>query len=107
MAPTVAVIGVRMGAGTSQVRNRNGLPLRLFRPPRRGKIRPRFKRRKEHAVRIDVRGRNAEVTDELRGHVQKRFARVGRQVSPLATLEVTLSEERNPAISDCYVAEAT
>lgn len=58
-------------------------------------------------MRIDVRGRNTEVTDELRRHVQKRFARVGRQVSPLATLEVTLSEERNPAIADRYVAEAT
>jgi ribosome hibernation promoting factor len=58
-------------------------------------------------VRIEVRGRNLEVTDELRGHVEKRFARIGKQVSELAVLEVELSEERNPAIADRQVAEAT
>jgi putative sigma-54 modulation protein len=58
-------------------------------------------------VRIDVRGRNTEVTDELRGHVEKRFARLGRQVSEHAVLEVELSEERNPSIADRQVAEAT
>ena len=58
-------------------------------------------------MRVEVRGRNTEVTDELREAVEKRFARVGKQVSPLATLEVELSEERNPAIADRQVAEAT
>ena len=58
-------------------------------------------------MRIEVRGRNTEVTDELRGHVEKRFARIGRQVSELAVLEVELREERNPAIADSQVAEAT
>ena len=58
-------------------------------------------------MRIEVRGRNVEVTDELREHVDKRFARIGRQVSELAQLEVELREERNPSISDRYVAEAT
>jgi putative sigma-54 modulation protein len=58
-------------------------------------------------VRIEVRGRNTEVTEELREHVSKRFARIGRQVSELATLEVELSEERNPAIADKCIAEAT
>ena len=58
-------------------------------------------------MRIEVRGRNTEVTDELRGHVEKRFARIGKQVSELAVLEVELTEERNPSISDSQVAEAT
>jgi putative sigma-54 modulation protein len=58
-------------------------------------------------VRIEIRGRNVEVTDELREHVTKRFRRVGRQVSDLATLDVELHEERNPSISDSQVAEAT
>lgn len=58
-------------------------------------------------MRIEVRGRNTEVTDQLRADVAKRFARVGRQVSELATLEIELREERNPAISDRQVAEAT
>ena len=58
-------------------------------------------------MRIEIRGRNIEVDDELREHVVKRFGRVGKQVSELATLEVMLSEERNPAIADSQVAEAT
>jgi putative sigma-54 modulation protein len=58
-------------------------------------------------VRIEVRGKNVEVTDELREAVIQRFARVGKQVSELATLEVELSEEKNPRISDREVAEAT
>ena len=58
-------------------------------------------------MRIEVRGRNTEVTEELREAVRKRFARTGRQVSELATLDVELSEERNPAIADRCVAEAT
>jgi putative sigma-54 modulation protein len=58
-------------------------------------------------VRIEIRGRNVDVTEELRRAVEKRFARIGRQVSDVATLQVELSEERNPAIADSEVAEAT
>jgi putative sigma-54 modulation protein len=58
-------------------------------------------------MRIEIRGRNMEVDDDLRDHVIKRFRRVGKQVSELATLEVELSEERNPSIADSQVAEAT
>ena len=58
-------------------------------------------------MRIEVRGRNLEVTDELREAVAKRFARAGRQVSGLATLDVELREEQNPAIRDSQIAEAT
>jgi putative sigma-54 modulation protein len=58
-------------------------------------------------MRIDIRGRNVEVDDELRAQVQKRFQRVGRQVSGLATLDVEIYEERNPSIADSQVAEAT
>jgi putative sigma-54 modulation protein len=58
-------------------------------------------------MRIEIRGRNVEMTDELRGMVRKRFQRLGRQVSPLATMEIVLSEERNPRIADSQVAEAT
>lgn len=58
-------------------------------------------------MRIDVKGRNLPVSDELRDHVAKRFRRVERQVSELASLEVELFEERNPAIPDSQIAEAT
>jgi putative sigma-54 modulation protein len=58
-------------------------------------------------MRIEVKGRNTPVTDDLREHVEKRFRRMAKQVSELARLEVELSEERNPAIADNQVAEAT
>jgi putative sigma-54 modulation protein len=58
-------------------------------------------------MRIEIRGRNVEVTDELREHVAGRFRRLGRQVSGLATLDVELCEERNPSIADRQIAEAT
>jgi len=58
-------------------------------------------------MRIEVKGRNLPVSDDLREHVAKRFRKVERQVSELAELEVEVFEERNPAIADNQVAEAT
>ena len=58
-------------------------------------------------MRIEVRGRNTEVTAELEDAIRKRFKRVAKQVSELATLDVELCEEKNPRIADKYVAEAT
>ena len=57
-------------------------------------------------MRIGVKGRNFEVSDEIREKVQKRFEKIGRQVSELATLDVELSEEKNPSIQDGCIAEA-
>ena len=37
----------------------------------------------------------------------KRFRRVGKQVSELATLEIEITEERNPSIAESQVAAAT
>ena len=58
-------------------------------------------------MRIQVKGRNIHVTDEVREHVDKRFRKVAKQVSELAELEVEVWEERNPAIPERHVAEAT
>jgi putative sigma-54 modulation protein len=57
-------------------------------------------------MRIEVKGRNLAVTDELRECVARRFERVDKQVSELAVLTVELSEDKtaSPATS---VAEAT
>jgi putative sigma-54 modulation protein len=58
-------------------------------------------------MRIDVKGRNTPVPESVRDHVERRFEKIGKQVSDLARLEVELSEERNPANPDSQVAEAT
>ena len=58
-------------------------------------------------MRIELKGRNVPVSDDVREYVAKRFAKVGRQVSELAVLEVEIHKERNPANPDRHVAEAT
>ena len=59
-------------------------------------------------MRIEIKGRNTPVSDDLREHVERALrARSRSQVSELAQLEVELSEERNPAIAEPEVAEAT
>ena len=58
-------------------------------------------------MRIEVKGRNLQVTDELREYVSRRFEKVSKQVSDLATLEVELSEEPSRSNADQMVAEAT
>src|SRR5436190_246114 len=42
-------------------------------------------------MRIEVKGRNLQVTDELRECVERRMDKIGKQVSELATLEVELA----------------
>lgn len=58
-------------------------------------------------MRIEVKGRNLQVTDELREMCTRRFDKVAKQVSDLAVLEIELIEERNPANPISQVAEAT
>lgn len=58
-------------------------------------------------MRIAVKGRNVQVTEEMRRHVDRRFEKIARQVSELAELEIELREERNPAIADSQIAEVT
>src|SRR6185312_11232262 len=58
-------------------------------------------------MRIQVKGRNLHVSDDVREHVAKRFGKISKQVSELAELEVELFQERNPANPDSKVAEAT
>jgi putative sigma-54 modulation protein len=58
-------------------------------------------------MRIEVKGRNAPVSDELRTYAERKFDKIGRQVSELAELELEVWEERNPSIADHWVAEAT
>jgi putative sigma-54 modulation protein len=58
-------------------------------------------------MRIEVKGRNVVVGDELRERIHKRCEKVAKQVSPLAVMDVELTEERNPSIKDAQIAECT
>jgi ribosome hibernation promoting factor len=58
-------------------------------------------------MRIEIKGRNVTVGDELRERIEKRFLKIAKQVSELAEMEIELSEEKNPSIHQSQVAEAT
>ena len=57
-------------------------------------------------MRIDITGLNVDITDDLRSHVERRFEKIGRLVSTLATCDVLLAEERTPSAVDGRRAEA-
>ncbi len=44
-------------------------------------------------MQIDIKGRNVPVTDEMREQVERRLAKVARQVSDLARLEIEIFKE--------------
>jgi putative sigma-54 modulation protein len=58
-------------------------------------------------MQIEIKGRNTPLPEELQRHVERRFRKIDRQVSELARLELEIIEERNPAIADREIVEAT
>jgi len=59
-------------------------------------------------MRIEVKGRNVSVGDELRERVERRCQKIAKQVSELAFAEVELTEEKNPRnATQSQVAEIT
>ena len=47
-------------------------------------------------MRIEVKGRSLQVTDELRDCVSRRFDKIAKQVSEQAVLEIEVADERVP-----------
>ncbi|MBE2319284.1 ribosome-associated translation inhibitor RaiA [Solirubrobacter sp. CPCC 204708] len=47
-------------------------------------------------MQIEVKGRNLQVTDELREYAEKRFAKIAKQVSDLAELDLEVADENVP-----------
>jgi len=58
-------------------------------------------------MQIEVKGRHMTISDDIREHVEKRFAKVGKQVSEAATMEVELRREQHPGNPEHQVAEVT
>jgi putative sigma-54 modulation protein len=56
-------------------------------------------------MRIEVKGRNLQITDDLRESVERRMDKIGKQVSELAVLEVELADLGTPP--ERVTAEAT
>ena len=55
-------------------------------------------------MQIEVKGRNLQVTDEMREYVDRRFDKIAKQVSELATLDLEVTDENVPG--DPIAAEA-
>jgi putative sigma-54 modulation protein len=55
-------------------------------------------------MQIEVKGKNLQVTEELREYVERRFDKISKQVSELATLDVEVADENVPG--DPVAAEA-
>ena len=47
-------------------------------------------------MQIEVKGRNLQVTDEIREYAARRFDKIGKQVSDQAVLELEVADENVP-----------
>jgi putative sigma-54 modulation protein len=58
-------------------------------------------------MRLQVKGKNVEVSDSLREYAEKKLGKLDTQLHDLTHVELELAVERNPSISANQVAEAT
>lgn len=58
-------------------------------------------------MRLQVKGKNVEVTESIRAYAEEKLGKLERHLSDPTRVEVELAVERNPSISDNQVAEAT
>jgi putative sigma-54 modulation protein len=58
-------------------------------------------------MRLQVKGKNVEVTPSLRAYAERKLGKLEKQLAEQTQVEVELSEQRNPSIADSHVAEGT
>jgi putative sigma-54 modulation protein len=58
-------------------------------------------------MRLQVKGKNVEVSDTIRRYAEEKLSKLDRQLHTLAEVEVELRVEKNPSIAENQVAEAT
>jgi putative sigma-54 modulation protein len=58
-------------------------------------------------MRLEVKGRNVEVSDAIRRYAEEKLGRLERQLADPTQVELELAVEQNPAIAANHVAEAT
>ena len=58
-------------------------------------------------MRLQVKGKNLEVSDSIRSYAEEKLGKLERQLADPTQVELELSLERNPSISAKHVAEAT
>jgi putative sigma-54 modulation protein len=58
-------------------------------------------------MRLEVKGRNVEVSEAIRRYAEEKLGRLERQLADPTQVELELALENNPSIADDHVAEAT
>ena len=58
-------------------------------------------------MRLQVKGKNHEVSDSIRRYAEEKLGKLDRQLHELTQVELELFVEKNPSISANQVAEAT
>jgi putative sigma-54 modulation protein len=58
-------------------------------------------------MRLQVKGKNVEVSDSIRSYAEEKLGKLNRQLHELTLVELELAVERNPSIAANQVAEAT
>src|SRR5918995_5729644 len=58
-------------------------------------------------MRLQVKGKNIEVSDSIRVYAEDKMRKLDRQLHALTQVELELSVEKNPSIAANQVAEAT
>ena len=58
-------------------------------------------------MRLQVKGRNVEVSDSIRRYAEEKLGRLEKQLADPTQVELELALENNPSIANDHVAEAT
>jgi putative sigma-54 modulation protein len=58
-------------------------------------------------MRLQVKGKNVEITPSLRQYAETKLARLNKQLAGPVQVELELSEEKNPSIQANQIAEGT
>ena len=58
-------------------------------------------------MRLQVKGKNVEVSEAIRAYAEEKLGRLERQLADPTRVELELAVEKNPSIADNHVAEAT
>jgi putative sigma-54 modulation protein len=58
-------------------------------------------------MRLQVRGKNVEVSEAIRDYAEEKLGKLGRQLADPTRVELELAVEKNPSIAANHVAEAT
>ena len=58
-------------------------------------------------MRLQVKGRNLEISEQIRTYAEEKLGKLDRLVSDPTRVELELAVEKNPSIAENHIAEAT